>query len=172
MPSEPEAAQSTSQIEVMRAYLKYMQADPGDRLARANDVLDAVAQLAHFDAPIFVSGPCGICCGKAHLSDGRWCESCGKPGTVHMLVEPTDRRRKAKIKVRLRFYHDVKWEPEIDLVTGESGRGLLEGLRIWWRVRRGTWRDDWEPDFYDPSWCIDGHCGACDVCLSERAGDD
>jgi hypothetical protein len=37
-------------------------------------------------APRFISGPCGMCCGEARYSDGRWCESCGKTGTVHMMV--------------------------------------------------------------------------------------
>lgn len=60
-----------------------------------------------------------------------------------------ERARKAKIRLRLRWKYMVEWEPDIDYVTGEGGDGLLAGLRIWWQVRTGRWRDDDLDDLWD-----------------------
>lgn len=58
------------------------------------------------------------------------------------------RRRRARLRLRPQIRYDLRWEPELDCCTGQSGYGLLAGLRLWWQLRRGTWKDDdWAFDF-------------------------
>lgn len=65
------------------------------------------------------------------------------------LQESESRSRRPSVRWRLQWRYDLRWEPDVDLVTGMSGYGLREGLRIWWRLLRGTWRDD-DPYDIDP----------------------
>lgn len=67
-----------------------------------------------------------------------------------------DRRRKPTLRLRPEIRYQIRWEPELDGCTGLGGHGLIDGLRAWWQLRRGTWKDDWDPCMdWDPGTLAD-----------------
>lgn len=100
------------QVDVMRAYLAYMQADTGDRLARANDVLNAVAALAHFDRE--------DCAGKADEE-------------VQNLRDEVERLRAGLVEIR------DACEPEDPIFITAAGVLVVDPAALEWTPERSAY---------------------------------